>query len=262
MQPVGALSSSVLRALKPRLVSFVGALVLIGVPLRLIAPGLRHLAVLLVVLIGLWIWRLLRRVLATVASRALATGRVPRSRRLYQFLRFSTVDGEVRRACVLSLAACDASDARYQEALAGVAQIETKLEGALLAVSLNLQAYSLARTHTNLVDALRMSEESISLRPQVLGFRHTRGLLLLELGEFDRAARDLDATWQKGPTSDLLESERCFDLGRLWSARGHSDYASDYWERSLRAAPDSRWAEQAAALLGERRHDHSFVADL
>ncbi len=169
---------------------------------------------------------------------------------------------EARQACLLSLAACDASDAKYEVALLRVARIKTDLEGALLAVSLNLQAYCLARTHANLEEGLRMSEESIALRPQVLGFRHTRGLLMLELGELDKAARDLDATWQKGPANELLESERCFDLGRLWSARGHRDYASDYWERSVRAAPDSRWAEQAALLLGERAHDNSVVAVL
>lgn len=260
MQRGSALSWSVLRALKHRLAGLLGGVAIIGLPLHFLAPGLPTVALVAMVLASLWLWRLFRRGLATVASRALRSGEVRRSRRLYQFLRFSTIDGEARRACVLSIAACEACDGGYQLALGRVTQMPMKLEGALLAVSLNLQAYCLARTHTDLEEALRMSETSIVLRPQVLGFRHTRGLIMLELGRLDEAARDLDATWSQGQGGDLLEAERCFDLGRLWSARGHADYASDYLERSVRAAPDSQWAQAAAALLGERRTEMSVAA--
>ncbi len=253
------LSWSVLRALKQRVVGLLGASLLAGLPVHLMLPALPPSALALFVLLSLWLWRLSRRAMASMASRALSLGDTPRARRLYQFLRFTTLDAEGRAACVLSLAACQASVGDYTECLARLEALHTPLHGALLAVSLNLRAYCMARTRSDLQSALRFSEESIALRPQVLGFRHTRGLVMLELGRLDEAARDLDATWRKGDGSDLLEAERCFDLARLWSAKGHEDYASDYLERSMRAAPESRWAPLASSLLGTR--EQSSVID-
>ena len=98
-----------------------------------------------------------------------------------------------------------------------------------------------------------MSEQAIKLRPQVAGFRHTRGLLLLELGRLEESARDLEATWRESDGDDLLEAERCFDMGRLWRARGHNEYATDYFERAWRASPLSRWAEAS--------HPHLLSSD-
>jgi tetratricopeptide (TPR) repeat protein len=94
-----------------------------------------------------------------------------------------------------------------------------------------------------------MSEEALRLRPQVEGFRHTRGMIHLAVGNLEEASRDLEATWRRGQGNELLEAERCYDLGRLWSARGHADYASDYFERAYRAAPESRWGQAAAPRL-------------
>ncbi len=101
-----------------------------------------------------------------------------------------------------------------------------------------------------------MVEQAIALRPQVAGFRHTRGILLLDMGRLDEAGRDLEATWRESDGSDLLESERCFDLGRLWTARGQAEYAVDYYERAWRASPDSSWAEAARPhLVTSDAHD-------
>ncbi|MBL4637133.1 MAG: hypothetical protein JKY56_24985, partial [Kofleriaceae bacterium] len=125
------------------------------------------------------------------------------------------------------------------------------LEGALLAVSLNLQAYCQARQGRDLALALQLSREALKIRASVAGFRHTRGLLLLELGQLDDASRDLEASWLDGSGTGLFEAERCYDLGRLWSVRGQSEYGNDYFERSLRASPDSHWATMSEKLVSQ-----------
>ena len=238
-----------LRALKQRILALGAVLTLFTIPVALLRPGLSPAWLVLGTVVALWASRLVRRSMAKLATRALSRGDSKRARRLYVFLGWTSLSSTARQACQLSLAACAASEGRYELALNKLARIESPLEGSLLAVSLNLRAYCLARDTQEFNRALALSEEAVSLRPQVPGFRHTRGLILLELSRWDEALRDLEATWTEGPGDPLLESERCFDLGRLWSARGQRDYASDYFERAFRAAPLSRWSEAAQPFL-------------
>jgi tetratricopeptide (TPR) repeat protein len=250
----GALSCSVLRALKQRIVGLAAALLLVGLPTALLWPALSVPLLLLLSVAGGWLWAINRRLMARVATRALARGDNKRAQRLYWFLWLTSLDAMQRRGCRLSLAACAATRGDYQLALRRLA-IVSDLEGALLAVSLNLHAYCLGREKRDMSEALAMSERAIELRPQVPGFRHTRGMLLLDLGRLEESARDLEATWRESDGLDLLESERCYDLGRLWTARGQIDYAKDYFERAWRASPDSRWAEASRPhLLGSDMH--------
>jgi tetratricopeptide (TPR) repeat protein len=167
-------------------------------------------------------------------------------------LRISTLDRHARSSCRLSLTACDAFAEQYEQALRRIArENEAGLDGAQRAVLYNLEAYCLARGERDLMRALDRVDQAIALRPSIPGFHHTRGVVLLALGRLDESGRELEATWSQGNTSELLEAERCFDLGRLWAARGHADYARDYFERASRARPGSLWSERAHAQLQE-----------
>ena len=244
------------RALKERILVLGAVIVFISLPAALLLPALSVPSLILVSLAGAWLWGANRRITARMATKALGRGEWKRARRLYCFLWLTSLDATQRCGCRLSLAACAATRGDYQLALQRLAAVRDKLEGALLAVSLNLHAYCLGREKRDMRDALAMSERAIQLRPQVPGFRHTRGMLLLELGLLEESARDLQATWRESDGNDLLEAERCFDLGRLWSARGHDEYASDYFERAWRASPQSRWAEASRPhLLATHAHD-------
>jgi tetratricopeptide (TPR) repeat protein len=197
-----------------------------------------------------------------LATRALSRGDTGRAERLYWLLWLTSLDPVQRSACRLSLAACAATRGDYELARERLAQVKGDLEEALLAVSLNLHAYCLGREKRDLEEALAMSEQALSLRPQVAGFRHTRALLLLELGRLEESARDLEATWRESDGDDLLEAERCFDMGRLWQARGHAEYATDYFERAWRASPDSRWAEASRPHLVQTDTHEALEAQL
>jgi tetratricopeptide (TPR) repeat protein len=245
----GALSWSVLRALKDRIRAAGAAILFITLPAALLLPALSVPWLILVTLAGSWVWGIHRRMTARWATRALGRGDSGRAERLYWLLWVTSLDHLQRCACRLSLAACAATRGDYELALRRLALVSDELEGALLAVSLNLHAYCLGREKRDLSEALSMSEQAIALRPQVAGFRHTRGLLLLELGRLEESVRDLEATWRESDGDDLLEAERCFDMGRLWKARGHNEYATDYFERAWRASPLSRWAEASRPHL-------------
>lgn len=262
MSSHGALSWSVLRALKERIRALGAAVLFISLPVTLLLPALSLPWLVLVTVVGMWLWGLSRRIMARIATRALGRGDSKRAQRLYWFLWFTSLDAMQRCACRLSLAACAATRGDYPLALHRLALVGDELEGALLAVSLNLKAYCLGRESRDLSEALVMSERAIQLRSQVPGFRHTRGMLLLELGRLEESGRDLEATWRESDGNELLEAERCFDLGRLWTARGHSEYASDYFERAWRASPQSRWAEASRPhLMNTASHD-AFASQL
>lgn len=249
MRSHSALSWSVLGALKDRIRALGAAILFITLPAALLLPALSVPWLILGTLVGAWVWSINRRMVARLATRALSRGDSKRAERLYWLLWLTSLDRLQRCACRLSLAACAATRGDYELALRRLSMAGDKLEEALLAVSLNLQAYCLGREKRDMNEALLMSERALSLRPQVAGFRHTRGLLFLELGRLEEAARDLEATWRESDGDDLLESERCFDMGRLWQARGHNEYATDYFERAWRASPLSRWGEASRPHL-------------
>lgn len=262
MPAASALSWSVLRALKHRIRVLLVSIVFISLPTKLLMPSISPILLAMVTVVALALWSVYRRISVRLATRALGLGQVKRAQRLYRVLWLTSLDGTERSACRLSLAACAASQGNYDLALRRVAQNRQDLDEALLAVSLNLQAYCLGREKRDMQKALQMAEQAIDMRPQVAGFRHTRGMLLLDLGRLDESGRELEATWSESDGNELLEAERCFDLGRLWSARGQSEYAMDYFERALRASPGSRWAEAARPLLVGSDAQNSVEAQL
>jgi len=240
----------VLRSLIERFAGFVAATLLVGVPLQLFIRLHSVWLLILTSLAGLWIARILRRLMTLSATRALAAGDTGKARRWYFVLWVTSIPRAVRLACSLSLAACDAAEQKYEACIQRLAKSEVPdSEQSLQAVALNLQAYSLARLGRSLEEALRMALQCVELRPHVQGFRHTRGLLFIELGRYEEAIRDLEATWIQKEGAALFESERCFDLGRLWALRGQDEYAQDYFTRALRAFPEGYWAEKARALI-------------
>lgn len=241
----------VLRALIERFAGLILAILLVGLPLQLLLNRRSVAWLLLISVVGLWLARIARRIMVSSATKALARGEFRKARHRYLFLRITAIPRAVRLACNLSLAACDAAGERVEECLERLDRSEVPdAEQSLEAVALNLRAYCYARTRQRLSEALELSQHCVAMRPHVAGFRHTRGLLLLELGRYEEAIRDLEATWGEGQGTALFESERCFDLGRLWSLRGQDDYARDYFARALRACPEGPWAEKALALVG------------
>jgi tetratricopeptide (TPR) repeat protein len=194
--------------------------------------------------------------LPRAAHRAFRAGDSSRARLLYGVLRTVLVDPWARAAVDVSLAACEMAGERYREALAALERVDpTYLSEPARAAWLNNRAYALARLRERPEVALRCIGEAMDLRPQVAGFRHTRGIALLAVGRVDEAIRELDAVWRALPVeeeSSLLESERCYDLGVAWSRKGESEYAADYFDRARRAAPQSPWAARAAVELDHR----------
>jgi len=140
----------------------------------------------------------------------------------------------------------------------------TRLRESARAAWHNNRAYALARSGGDPAQALADSDAAVALRPDLSGFRHTRGLVLLALDRVDEAIRELDAVWRRGAGEDapLLEAERCHDIGLAWSRKGEPDYAADYFERARRAAPGSLWSARAAAHLAPTDRVPDVLADL
>ncbi len=220
-----------------------------------VAYGYGRLAAALTLLVCLAVIGATTVWLPRAAHNAFERGDYGRSALYYAILRYAMLDGGARRSCDVSLAACDVARERYSECLRRLEQVSVdRLSDATRSAYLNNQAYALARGGTDANAALASADEAIALRPAVAGFRHTRGVALLALGRVDDAIKELDAVWAElsGDAPALLEAERCYDLGMAWRRKGERDYATDYFERAQRAAPESRWAERAAEELGAR----------
>lgn len=187
------------------------------------------------------------------AHKAFRRGNYTRAAVLYRVLRAVVWDRWTRASVDVSLAACALARFDYRTALALLEQVEVEhLSDAAKAVRLNNRAYARARLGEDPDSALRDASEAIQMRPQVAGFRHTRGITLLSLDRLDEAIRELDAVWLRhslDEDSPLLEAERCYDLGVAWTRKGELDYAADYFDRARRAAPESPWAGRALSEL-------------
>ncbi|MBT8494442.1 MAG: tetratricopeptide repeat protein [Deltaproteobacteria bacterium] len=209
-------------------------------------------------------WVVARVIIVRLAHSAFRVGNYGRASGLYWLLRWLYPSRAAREATRVSRAACQVGLADYRRALTMLDAITAgKLDEAARAAWLNNRAYALARLGEQLQDALDASSRAVSLRPTLAGFRHTRGVVLLALGRFQEAVRDLDEVWkQTADESALLESERCYDLGMAWQGLGETDYALDYFERARRAVPGNRWADLAEAELGPRAERAGSVADL
>lgn len=201
-----------------------------------------------------------------LAHRAFRKGRFGRSALLYRILIVARPSRSARSAVAVSLAACYLGRGDYRAGLRHLDRIRPeRLSGAVRAAWLNNRAYAMVRAGASADIALAESERAIAMRPDLTGFRHTRGVALHALGRIDEAIRELDSLWPRhagGDVSPLLEAERCYDLGLCWSAKGELDYAADYFERARRAAPGSTWAERAAAKLDLGERVPAALADL
>jgi tetratricopeptide (TPR) repeat protein len=205
-------------------------------------------------------------ILPRAAHRGFRRGAFRRAGLLYRLLGRLRLDREARSSLVVSVAACLLGRERYRDGLAVLHRIDpAHLGESARAAWLNNRAYALARSGGDGAQALSDVEQAMALRPDLSGFRHTRGLALLAVGRLDEAIRELDAVWLRSAADDttpLLESERCYDLGLAWQRKGERDYAADYFDRARRAAPDSIWAARAAAELRPSAAIPDALADL
>ena len=203
--------------------------------------------------------------LPRAAHRAFRLGDYKRAQLHYNILRRLQLDSAKRASVEVSLAACVLGRDDWDGALIVLDRIDPELLGeAAHAAWLNNRAYAIARGGEDPHVALDLADEAISLRPDVAGFRHTRGIALLEVGRVDEAIRELDGLWKRLGEYDstpLLEAERCYDLGQAWTRKGEREYASDYFERAHRAAPESTWARLSGEYLDPASAQVDALAD-
>jgi tetratricopeptide (TPR) repeat protein len=199
-------------------------------------------------------------VLPRLAHGAFERGAFARAELYYRLTRFFVASPAARGAIDVSLAGCRLARADFPGALAELDRVvPTALGVAARAAWNNNRAYALARGGRGdrlELAALSSIDEAVRLRPDIAGFRHTRGVVLLSLGRVDDAIAELDEVWHQvvagGASADvpaLLEAERCYDLGVAWTKKGERDYARDYFTRAQAAAPGSDWAAKAAEAL-------------
>lgn len=206
---------------------------------------------------ALLLYVLIFLVLPRLAHGAFERGAFPRAEVYYRLTRFFIASPAARGAIDVSLAGCRLARADFAGALAEIDRVTPATLGvAARAAWNNNRAYALARGGKGDPVALSSIDEAVRLRPDIAGFRHTRGVVLLSLGRVDDAIAELDEVWHQvvagGVSTDvpaLLEAERCYDLGVAWTQKGERDYARDYFTRAQAAAPGSDWAQKAAAAL-------------
>jgi len=205
-------------------------------------------------------------VLPRLAHAAFGRGDWRRAELYYRLSRFFVGNPESRGSIDVSLAGCRLARADWSGALVELGEAAPEVLGvAARAAWYNNRAYALARGGNgggkdgDGRHALEAVDEAVRLRPDIAGFRHTRGVVLLGLGRLDDAIAELDAVWQavaSGDAPPLLEAERCYDLGLAWQRKGEAEYALDYFQRAQLVAPRSAWAlkaEEALAGLQPRR---------
>jgi tetratricopeptide (TPR) repeat protein len=188
-------------------------------------------------------------VIPRMAHRAFERGDHRRAAVLYRILRVFVVEPASRGALDVSLAGCLLARGDWDGALGALGRVDTaQLNLSARAAWYNNRAYACARGDRDRAAALELVDEAVKLRPDVPGFRHTRGVVLLELGRIDDAIRELDGVWARLAGEEappLLEAERCYDLGVAWSRKGEREYARDYFARAQTVAPLSTWASKA-----------------
>jgi tetratricopeptide (TPR) repeat protein len=190
--------------------------------------------------------------LPRLAHRAFERGDFARASVLYRALRIFVADPAARGEIDVSLAGCVLATSDWQGALDALREVEPQLLSvSARAAWYNNRAYAMARAGATATpdDPLKLIDEAVRLRPDVPGFRHTRGVVLIAQGRLDDAIRELDAVWTRMAGDEppaLLEAERCYDLGRAWQQKGERDYARDYFQRARTVAPLSIWAQKSA----------------
>jgi hypothetical protein len=189
-------------------------------------------------------------VLPRLAHAAFERGVYTRAQAYYRLVRVFVASPTARGALDVSLAGCRLAAGDFEGALGQLARVRPQtLPVAARAAWHNNRAYALARGPGD-PTALEEIDEAVRLRPDIAGFRHTRGVVLLAMGRLDEAIGELDEVWRQGATAEtspILEAERCYDLGVAWSKKGERDYARDYFIRAQAVAPGSEWARRAQA---------------
>jgi tetratricopeptide (TPR) repeat protein len=212
------------------------------------------------------VWLLSRVVVPRAAHRAFRTGSFRRASGLYAGLAALRLDPAARAGARVSRAACAIGRGDLDGALRLLAgDRPDDLPEAVRAAWLNNHAYAQVRSGQEPTAALALAEQAVALRPDVPGFRHSRAIALLAVGRIDDAIRELDAVWQRVDVRDeanLLEAERCFDLGEAWLRKGEAEYAADYFDRARRQAPASHWAEKALQRLSPGLRGEVGLAEL
>lgn len=208
-----------------RLVAFV--ILVIALPFLGAAAGGRIGALAGASLSGLgvfWLWLWLPR----SAHSAFEAGKYVRAARRYRLLGVLATSAARERASLLSRSGCHvaAGDVVAADALLD------RLDGAALApaeraVWLNNRACGRLATN-DAAAALALVDEASALRPDVPALQHTRGMALLAVGRIDDAITVLDGMRAGGELPDHLEAERCRDLAKAWTQKGHAAYADDY----------------------------------
>jgi predicted Zn-dependent protease len=208
-----------------RLVAFIA--VAIALPLLGGAAGGRFGALAGGSLSGLgvfWLWLWLPR----SAHRAFEAGTYRAAARRYRLLGALATSGARERASLLSRSGCHvaAGDVAAADALLDRLDGNT-LAPAERAVWLNNRACGRLAADDPAA-ALVLVDEASALRPDVPALQHTRGMALLAVGRIDDAITVLDGMRAGGELPDHLEAERCRDLAKAWTQKGHTAYADDY----------------------------------
>jgi tetratricopeptide (TPR) repeat protein len=202
--------------------------------------------------LGIVVLRFALRLVPVYAHRAFQRGQYGQALWLWRCLGPLVVSRTWLTAIRVSIAGCRMARGEYAAGMAELGRIAPEgLLPSVRAAWLNNAAYARIRSAGNARQALSEIDEAIKLSPDVAGYYHTRGLVLLALGRAEDAIALLDDLWRRLEESPppLLEAERCYDLGCAWRDKGEVDYAHDYFDRARRVAPESTWGRQAGARL-------------
>jgi tetratricopeptide (TPR) repeat protein len=215
------------------LAAAIPAILLLSVPRR-------GLLLALVWLIAVAVW--LRLSLPSMASSAFRSGELSKAERRYRWLTASW-QASRRDAAWLSLCACHVARHDYGVAKNALMEVgQPRLGASEQAAYANCQA--LLALHEGALDqALTHANRACELRPDVAELAHTRGAVLLALGNLDQAVTIIDSL---GAATEhpRFEAERCADLALAWHRSGHRDYALDYVGRARRFWQDVRISDE------------------
>lgn len=212
-----------------RFVARILGVVVLGLALPFVLGNVagRFGAIMGMALVGLgvfWLWLWLPR----SAHSAFEAGKFSAAARRYRLLGFLATNAARERAALLSRSGCQAASGDVPGADALLDRLDdTKLSPAERAVWLNNRACA-RLVADDAQAALSLVEEASSLRPDVPALQHTRGMALLAVGRVDDAIAVLDGMRAGGELPSHLEAERCRDLAKAWTQKGHAAYAEDY----------------------------------
>jgi len=121
-----------------------------------------------------------------------------------------------------------------------------------LASARNNLAYHLAVTNMQSIDGLKLVTEALALEPAGAAFYlDTRGWLHYRRGDFNKAAKDIDASLRLGPLHRSFTSEESqIHAAEVALKRGQSQKARRHAVRARLLAPTGPISERALEILG------------